>query len=380
MPCENTLEERASIDTINQQAVLVNNQETIAAIINADPSIVMVLNQHRQIVFANQALLDFLHLKDFSCVFGMRPGEALKCEHASELPEGCGTTEFCQTCGALNAILTSHTGDSDIQDCRIIQQETGDALDLRVWTTPLVVTGEPFTIFALQDISNEKRRIMLERVFFHDILNTAGNLRNYAVLLKKARPDEIEEFSEDLRRLSEGLIDEIQSHREISRAENGELVVDPILFKPGEVVEETAAMYYRHETASSKKIKVQIDNPEISIISDPTLLKRILGNMIKNALEASQAGDTITLGFKSEDENVTFWVHNPAVMSTLVRLQVFQRSFSTKGAGRGLGTYSIKLLGERYLGGKVTFRSDDTIGTEFRLVLPYKRRTEKPLA
>lgn len=39
-------------------------------------------------------------------------------------------------------------------------------------------------------------------------------------------------------------------------------------------------------------------------------------------------------------------------------LRIFQRSFSTKGAkGRGLGTYSMKLFGETYLGGQVSFRS-----------------------
>ena len=34
-----------------------------------------------------------------------------------------------------------------------------------------------------------------------------------------------------------------------------------------------------------------------------------------------------------------------------VKAQIFERSFSTKGRGRGIGTYSIKLLTERYLEG-----------------------------
>lgn len=35
----------------------------------------------------------------------------------------------------------------------------------------------------------------------------------------------------------------------------------------------------------------------------------------------------------------------------LVQLQIFNRSFSTKGKGRGTGTYSMKLLTKRYLKG-----------------------------
>ena len=40
------------------------------------------------------------------------------------------------------------------------------------------------------------------------------------------------------------------------------------------------------------------------------------------------------------------------------------------GQGRGLGTYSIKLLTERYLKGKVDFTSDATAGTTFRVWYP----------
>jgi sensor histidine kinase regulating citrate/malate metabolism len=48
-----------------------------------------------------------------------------------------------------------------------------------------------------------------------------------------------------------------------------------------------------------------------------------------------------------------------------VQLQIFQRSFSTKGKGRGVGTYSMKLLTERYLGGKLAFTSAAGEGTTF---------------
>jgi signal transduction histidine kinase len=50
--------------------------------------------------------------------------------------------------------------------------------------------------------------------------------------------------------------------------------------------------------------------------------------------------------------------------------QVFQRSFSTKGSNRGLGTYSMKLLGENYMGGKISFESIIGKGTTFYFDLP----------
>lgn len=59
-------------------------------------------------------------------------------------------------------------------------------------------------------------------------------------------------------------------------------------------------------------------------------------------------------------------------MPQSVKDQIFNRSFSTKGAGRGVGTYSIKLLGERYLSGKVSFTSTPDEGTTFSIKLPIK--------
>lgn len=53
-----------------------------------------------------------------------------------------------------------------------------------------------------------------------------------------------------------------------------------------------------------------------------------------------------------------------------VKLQIFQRSFSTKGENRGIGTYSIKLIVTEYLKGEVSFDSDSENGTIFKIDLP----------
>ena len=72
---------------------------------------------------------------------------------------------------------------------------------------------------------------------------------------------------------------------------------------------------------------------------------------------------------------MVFAFHNPGVMPEEVQLQMFQRSFSTKGQpGRGIDTYSMKLLGERYLGGQVQFDSRPPESTTFTLSLPKSRR------
>ena len=68
---------------------------------------------------------------------------------------------------------------------------------------------------------------------------------------------------------------------------------------------------------------------------------------------------------------VSLSVRNAGVIAPDVQARIFQRSFSTKAVrGRGLGTYSMKLFGERYLGGEVSFSSSPGAGTVFTVRVP----------
>ena len=92
--------------------------------------------------------------------------------------------------------------------------------------------------------------------------------------------------------------------------------------------------------------------------------------MVINALEASEAGDTVKLTVEATENQVTFAVWNRASIPNQVAIRIFQRNFSTKqNSGRGLGTYSMKLFGEEVLGGKVGFFTSEEEGTRFYFIL-----------
>jgi len=73
-----------------------------------------------------------------------------------------------------------------------------------------------------------------------------------------------------------------------------------------------------------------------------------------------------------DDQHICFWVQNNQFISFNARHQIFNRSFSTKGEGRGIGTYSMKLLAEKYLKGNVRFTTSSEKGTTFSLTVPLK--------
>jgi sensor histidine kinase regulating citrate/malate metabolism len=97
--------------------------------------------------------------------------------------------------------------------------------------------------------------------------------------------------------------------------------------------------------------------------------------MVKNALEAVGEGETVTMGCKASSRGLKFWVHNAGYITPDVQSQIFKWSFSTKGKNRGLGTYGMRLLSERYLRGQVSFTSTPEGGTTFTVRLPMELKT-----
>lgn len=363
--------ERASTEEIARQAELFAGKKLLGILPNAVPCILIAVNAFRQIVFTNERFLELLSAQERQAgVLGRRPGEVLGCLHAFEDGNGCGTTESCSTCGAVHAILSSQGGAADVKECRITRGGSGEALDLRVWTTPVAVDGESFTILAALDIAHEKRRQSLEHIFLHDICNVAYGLSWYAEFLKKATADQVEGYVDAVSRLCRQLTEEIDAQRVLMRAETGELLLKPESLSALRLVQNAVTLYHGHPVAQDRHLCVDPHAEDVAVAGDRTLLSRVLCNMIKNALEACRTGETVTAGCAKDNGHVEFRVHNPGVIPREIQLQIFQRSFSTKGTGRGLGTYSIKLLTERYLHGTVAFTSTPEHGTTFQVRYP----------
>ena len=363
--------ERAAGELLEHQVQCVLAHPQLGVLLDCLPDPVLILNQQRQIVRCNGRLAELLGTTPDALV-GKRPGEALTCVHASDGPNGCGTSRFRRVCGAVSAILRSQNRNLPaIEECRITRHSSDGtaSLDLLVWATPTTFGAETFTVFVVRDIGDQKRRLLLERLFFHDVLNAAGGLQGVLELLPTLSASEAAEFVQLAEGLARQVVDEIQAQRELLAAERGELQVDRQVVDVAELLTQLCQFYGNHAVAAGRTIcppRLQ-GNPRI--VTDPTLLRRVVGNLIKNALEASLPGQAVSVLYENES-NPRIQVHNQGVMSDEVQLQIFQRFFSTKGGnGRGVGSYSVKLLTEKYLGGTVDFLSRDGLGTIFTLNL-----------
>jgi len=363
--------ERLKGEELQKQVDLIKKNPLISQILDIVPGFTVILNECRQIVFINRPFMDFLGLKDERQAHGLRQGEVVACAHSDESEGGCGTTEFCQVCAAVGTILASQRGEHSRSECQIILK-SGDALDLNVSGAPFELEGQKFTFFSVLDASAEKRRKNMERIFFHDVLNTTGGLYGFADILCESlsESDETKKFASRIFSLTGNVIEEIESQKAISAAENMELLVKKDEADSLDLLKELAELYKSHIVAHNRHIVIAPDSEAIRFRTDIPLIRRVLGNMIKNALEATKENQKILILCYLNDGKVVFKVHNDGYIPRDIQLQIFKRSFSTKGKGRGLGTFSVKLLTERYLHGKASFKTSEYEGTDFIVEFP----------
>jgi signal transduction histidine kinase len=342
---------------------------------DATNALIMVINPLRNVVFANKALYELLEIKDPSLVLGRKPGEVVKCIHAEEVPEGCGSSVYCVNCtafGIMKKAVDSKAESSGEAVIRIRRDRNDFPLNVYEHVQPMEIKGNQYYVITLLDVSDRVKRRFLEKIFFHDILNTVGVLKGLISILQEDVSRELYTDVELIRTYFDYVIEEIQSQKQILAAENNELEIELTAVNSLDILRSVREGYSKLEEFRAYKIVIVQQAESVNFNSDAVLLRRVIANMLKNALEASEVNDEILLGCEigSNTETLTFWVRNKAYIEEEIQKRIFERSFSTKGKGRGLGTYSIKLLGERYLKGKVTFTSDQREGTAFYLSLP----------
>lgn len=116
------------------------------------------------------------------------------------------------------------------------------------------------------------------------------------------------------------------------------------------------------------------------ISTDRSLFKRLLGNLLKNAIEASPEGGVVQMKMWVEGGNLHIAIHNTGAIPEEARGRFFTK-FNTVGkfGGTGLGAYGAKVIAD-YLKYGLTFTTSDEAGTTLEVCLPVgagNRRLDK---
>ena len=108
--------------------------------------------------------------------------------------------------------------------------------------------------------------------------------------------------------------------------------------------------------------------------ADSAFMRRILGNLVSNAVQAMPKGGKLVVQAHKERNDVVIDVIDSGIgIQEDARDKLFIPLFTTKSKGQGFGLAVVKRLTEA-LGGTVTFESEEGKGTKFAVRLPVAKK------
>lgn len=120
----------------------------------------------------------------------------------------------------------------------------------------------------------------------------------------------------------------------------------------------------------TESVRVATDIPDLQIIADPRLMRRVFANLILNAVQAMSNGGTLTISAATDDGSVMISVHDTGVgIPDDIKDKLFTPLFTGKAKGTGLGLAVVKRIVDAH-GGTIEFESEEGKGTMFTVTLP----------
>jgi len=118
------------------------------------------------------------------------------------------------------------------------------------------------------------------------------------------------------------------------------------------------------------QVTVLLEEDSLSLNTDPTYMKRILTNLVTNAIQALINGGKISVRVKRNADKTVLSVEDTGIGIPIeAREKIFMPLVTTKPKGQGFGLAVVKKLTEA-LNGTVTFESELGKGTRFDVELP----------
>lgn len=216
------------------------------------------------------------------------------------------------------------------------------------------------------------------RVIFHDIANHFTALTMSIGSLEESLSQDSKRLMEYSRRSEQARV-QMESFASILRCHVEHETSTTINMRSE--INRILASFAGKAQSLGVRIKVK-SKQQVLLRGDKSAFIHIISNLISNALDACAATPD-----RPHKEVCIILSHTSKEVSILVRdngcgirtediPKVFQRKFTTKVGGEGVGLYAIKTYMERIFGGQVCFKTSDA-GTEFALSFPKQNSPNK---
>ena len=190
---------------------------------------------------------------------------------------------------------------------------------------------------------------------------------------------------EKIKGASNTLLELVNEVLDMSKLESGEIVLEEVGFNINKLSDETIVML--EELAKERNIQIVEEEKRIThpyLIGSPTHVKRVLMNVLSNAIKYNRDNGFIYVSYKELNSNhsdhtlIEFTCCDTGIgMSKEFQNKIFEPfaqehiGSRSKYVGTGLGMPIAKSLVEK-MGGTLEFTSQEGVGSQFVIRIPFK--------
>ena len=263
-----------------------------------------------------------------------------------------------------------------------IKKRLNKPVPVGVHVSQITIATETYTQWIFRDLTEQKKidqmREDLSAMLYHDLRSPLANIISSLDIMTTMVPlsesealqsvfDVAKRSTERMQRMIDGLLD-------INRLENGQQITQKKVTKVSTMINEAIDVIHSAAENKETKIEKEISNELPELWLDADMIRRVIVNLLENAVKFSPNGSTLFIGAKKYKQELHIWVDDQGrgipedlretIFEKFVRLQ---QNNPVKGLGLGLAFCKLAVQAH---GGTIWVENNPQGGSRFIFSLP----------
>ena len=231
---------------------------------------------------------------------------------------------------------------------------------------------------ALEEVTAMKDSIL--GIFAHDFRGPLGNIVGVldSFLNGDLTADDVRSILPMTKERIESLISKMQDLLDLRRFEGGSIAPQMELVEdPKKWMDSVLKNHFKKAEEKGVSLLNKIPESTPAFVTDKAMIRRVVVNLISNAIKFSGEGETIRVSLEDNDGNIIICVSDEGQGMTaeqVTSLWEFGKNSSTPGTagekGTGFGMPICHQIVTKVLSGRIEVESTKGEGTTFRVIIP----------
>lgn len=261
---------------------------------------------------------------------------------------------------------------------------SGEKIPIEVHAHKIEFQGVDSLQWILRDIREKKEldslREDLSATIYHDLRAPLANIISSLDILERMLPMETTDSMRTIFEITNRSTDRMQrlisSLLDINRLENGQAITNRKTADISEIIQDAIEVILPSSQPKMQTITRNIQQPLSPVLVDVDMIRRVVINLMENAVKFTPINGTIEIGAGMREESLAIWVTDsgPGIPEEF-KETIFQKftrikhDNAPKGVGLGLAFCRLAVTAH---GGKIWVESDPGQGSRFIFTLPVK--------